>query len=147
MDTGKTYIKMCKKAEEVQGIAEVQNYDSHGNYYADDRTMVSWFYCDCGIFVDSRHDDYVIWLPRQDQLQEMVIEKGEWITDEIYRLVCDFSTFVEVICVMGRGDYRLRDFKSYEQLWLAFVMREKYGKVWNGEDWVKSEVLVNQGGN
>jgi len=26
---------------------------------------------------------------------------------------------------------------SMEQLWLAFIMSEKYGKVWNGDDWVK----------
>jgi len=26
-------------------------------------------------------------------------------------------------------------FNSMEQLWLAFVMKEKFDKVWNGEDW------------
>ena len=26
---------------------------------------------------------------------------------------------------------------SMEQLWLAFVMKDKYKKVWNGEDWIK----------
>ena len=26
-------------------------------------------------------------------------------------------------------------FDSMEQLWLAFVMKKKYGKVWNGEEW------------
>jgi hypothetical protein len=35
---------------------------------------------------------------------------------------------------IGRGVY---DEASPEQLWLAFVMKEKYNKVWNGEDWVK----------
>jgi len=29
------------------------------------------------------------------------------------------------------------DFTSMEQLWLAFVMNEKYNKVWNGKDWMK----------
>jgi hypothetical protein len=27
---------------------------------------------------------------------------------------------------------------SYERLWLMFVMHEKYGKIWNGEEWVKA---------
>jgi hypothetical protein len=31
---------------------------------------------------------------------------------------------------------RLIQPESWEQLWLAFVMKEKYNKVWNGEDWV-----------
>ena len=26
---------------------------------------------------------------------------------------------------------------TQEQLWLAFIMKEKYNKVWNGEDWIK----------
>lgn len=28
---------------------------------------------------------------------------------------------------------------SIEQLWLAFVMHKKYGKVWDGQEWVKEE--------
>ena len=28
---------------------------------------------------------------------------------------------------------------SYEQLWLAFLLAEKYGKYWNGSDWVLME--------
>ena len=25
--------------------------------------------------------------------------------------------------------------KSWEQLWLAFVMKEKFNKIWDGEKW------------
>jgi hypothetical protein len=25
--------------------------------------------------------------------------------------------------------------ESMEQIWLAFIMKEKNGKIWNGEDW------------
>jgi hypothetical protein len=28
---------------------------------------------------------------------------------------------------------------SFNELWLAFVMKEKYNKIWNGKDWVKNE--------
>jgi len=28
-------------------------------------------------------------------------------------------------------------FTSMEQLWLAFVMKEKYGKVWDRKDWIE----------
>jgi hypothetical protein len=34
-------------------------------------------------------------------------------------------------------DATLPKFESMEQLWLAFVLKEKYGKVWSGTDWVK----------
>ncbi len=33
----------------------------------------------------------------------------------------------------------LQDFTSMEQLWLAFVMHEKHGRVWDGEKWVEVE--------
>jgi len=74
---------------------------------------------------------------RQDQLQEMVIDKGESRRDELWRITCDFEAFVLAYCIIGRGDYRLRDFTSMEQLWLAFVMKEKYQKVWDGNGWIK----------
>ena len=65
-------------------------------------------------------------LERQDQLQEMVglelplLESRfhGWLKNEaIHRKYLD----------------------SMEQLWLAFVMKEKYGKVWDGKSWTKGD--------
>ncbi len=28
---------------------------------------------------------------------------------------------------------------SYEQLWLAFIMRKKYNKFWDGKEWRKDD--------
>ena len=69
----------------------------------------------------------VIWLPRQDQLQEMLVFKSVTQADDIYIKIERFYQFVNEV---------LGDFESMEQLWLAFVMKEKYGKKWGGEDWV-----------
>lgn len=73
-----------------------------------------------------------VFLPRQDQLQEMV--GGEW-----WRTLEWFNSFV-YCCVSDATFYGTRGplFKvgSVEQLWLAFVMHEKFGKVWNGEAWL-----------
>ncbi len=65
----------------------------------------------------------LIWLPRQDQLQEMAR-----------------------LCVGGSNIYgRLRQITEFqmktphqtmEQLWLAFVMKEKFNKTWNGSEWI-----------
>lgn len=66
----------------------------------------------------------LIWLPRQDQLQEMV-EK-----EDIGGLVWRFTQWWNVQRV-GKS-CRL----SFEQLWLAYVMKEKYNKVWNDKEWV-----------
>ncbi len=32
-----------------------------------------------------------------------------------------------------------KSFTSMEQLWLAFVMKEKYNKVWDGEEWINEK--------
>ncbi len=68
-----------------------------------------------------------IWLPRQDQLQEM---GGQ-----------PYSTFAKQLGLLAVFDDYSGPFKTYEQLWLAFVMKGKYGKVWDSEkeDWVKEK--------
>jgi len=30
-------------------------------------------------------------------------------------------------------------FLSMEQLWLGFVMKERFGKCWNGDNWMKEK--------
>jgi len=76
-----------------------------------------------------------VWLPRQDQLQAMVLPLKD---DDLGELHFDFNLFVEIDCISKLGDYRLREYKSYEQLWLAFVMKELYHKKWDSEkeDWI-----------
>ena len=61
-------------------------------------------------------------LYRQDQLQEMVTLDGNlpvWKVEELFH---------NWIPRGARPD-------SFEQLWLAFVMKEKHGKVWAGTEW------------
>ena len=71
-----------------------------------------------------------VWLPRQAQLQEMV---GEEYT---FNLLAAFRGFYNVMgsdlypASMSSGN------PSMEQLWLAFVQKELYGKTWDGEEWV-----------
>jgi len=71
--------------------------------------------------------DKIIPLPRQDQLQEMVSGK---VFGEATSLVHWAYSWNDTI-------YQQFQFTSMEQFWLAFVMKEKFGKVWNGTDWVK----------
>lgn len=114
MDTSETYIKMCRKA---RGIQRLKPDGSQGEFV----------YCEREVYqeVDDRPLTPYIWLPRQDQLQEMVNE--DWAIT--FAHFCVWFSKYELIL--------LGDIKSMEQLWLAFVMKEKYGKVWDGEDWIK----------
>jgi len=77
----------------------------------------------------------VIWLPRQDQLQEMARENLDY-TETIWGLHSAFFYKTK-----REEQYYSQNFTSMEQLWLAFVMKERYSKIWNGEEWILNENL------
>jgi len=67
-----------------------------------------------------------VWLPRQDQLQDMVWDSlGTYCSNKMNSLTWGVWDFYNTI----------DDVDSMEQLWLAFVMRELYNKQWNGNEW------------
>ena len=107
----KEYVKMCEKSDEIQNEFEGNEYDigcllSNIN---PKKNLIVFVYqlLENPTSFPGKEYGGLVWLPRQDQLQEMV-EKD------------NFSVKAT----------------SMEQLWLAFVMKEKYNKQWNGEGWV-----------
>jgi len=71
-------------------------------------------------------------LYRQDQLQKM-IKKEKLLGDgSLYFLLKTFESFVN-----WKLNRRFFDNASMEQLWLIFVMKEEYNKIWSSKDWVK----------
>ncbi len=132
MDTSETYVKMCEKAKEIQKIRPPTSGSAYHEYFADGTTF-DILHEDNGYYFGPGNG-VTVWLPRQDQLQDMagvfpeVFERfGNTVGQN------DFNYGLEEM-----GEYTLWEtysrFTSMEQLWLAFVMQEKYGKYWNGED-------------
>ena len=144
MDTSETYIKMCEQSP-LQYLWVPAACD--------------YIYCRLGGRVDVLSDGDVaqgryghgfeiwdgcgLWCPhhdkmlsdeefkkdhfclfRQDQLQGVVID--EYVSPR--KMLVNFGRYCD--------EYGDIDF-SGEQLWHAFVVKEKYNKVWNGEDWVE----------
>jgi hypothetical protein len=68
-----------------------------------------------------------VWLPRQDQLQEMLIEK--------YATPWDLAIAFSNVLMDDNTSY-FDNFDSMEKLWLAFIMLEKYGEKWSNGKWV-----------
>lgn len=115
MDKTKTFIKQCEKAEEIQRrhfdfMGALRTYGINSHLTNSPHTF--------GSQGNTYYNDTkkTVWLPTQDRLQEMLEER--------------YARAIE------NQNYWM-SFTSREQLWLAFVMKEKYGKIWNGEDWVK----------
>ena len=152
MDTTPEYIKMCEKAREIQELNEEMQ---DGNYYKYKNKEYSGLYdfiekpyCDScvecnyansmtGYITEQDRSNY-IWLPRQDQLQEMI--KGNLIYSSLWdgdasTLWFDRMNSLWQDTLIHNKSLHWTKFRSMEQLWLAFVMKEKYNKIWDGKEW------------
>ncbi len=123
------FIKMCEKAEEIQPVTCPFHVLESREVFIWDGDDV-WFHYAVG---DGK--DMVIrkvWLPRQDQLQEMLnlnlIALCRGFRDFAFNDYADATTD-EVDPIIS--------FDSMEQLWLCFVMSSLYQKTWDGGAWKK----------
>jgi len=131
------YLKMCKKAHEIQKdymfhygdycIITKYKYEQIAILQMYEKTKyrcILMFDNGCSVMVVP---DYLILIPSQDQLQRMVIDESDYPSDDLYKLKAKFESWLE---------YE-PPHTSYNELWLAFVMKEKYNKVWSDkkENW------------
>lgn len=131
MDTSKEYIEMCRKAEEIQELMPICHINArircikHQVYYGDSSQF----------WAGTNSVGMFDWLPRQDQLQEMIKIK-ECGSLSILVVFYSFAKAIPKIeCALGKYNIQW----SMEQLWLAFVMQEKFNKTWNGKEWVSKD--------
>ena len=138
MDKGHEYIRMCTAAEEIQR----QWKQHYGDFYvAENGAIKCWISMNRdsrrvkrGFGIDIQNDIIYIakyvWLPRQNQLIEMAQVPGRRYDS----IVQDFFDWTKI-------PYRLQPgtpgklFPSMEQIWLAFLMQQKYAKQWDGNQW------------
>ena len=117
----KTYIEMCKESKEIQKLWKKEdNYVWRPDV---DRVILL---SSSNIFWWEEIMKNYIWLPTQNQLQNMIID--EYNHNNIWMLI-NFTEYV---------DQKLYETSySMEQLWLSFVVWELYFKKWDGKEWVK----------
>lgn len=119
MDTSEQYIKMCEKVFPYLNKYVPLFSKRRRMYYVVDGKVGLWW-----DIVNTSNCERAFPLWEQDQLQEMI----EVINSEtIAYFLSAIKHFEETTN---------RQFKSWEQLWLAFVMKEKFNKVWNGKGWI-----------
>lgn len=166
MDTSPEYIKMCEKAEEIQKSEPKYYPNNMGNWYQNKLRNLFCFTCHsytpgtycqiCGSKLTIKEDGYIsvgdsaeeedcIWLPRQDQLQEMVQStEDDCAGDMLWRVIIEIDG--SQVDYSGTVSEYYHQFSTLEQLWLAFVMKEKYNKTWDGEKWtVRDPSTVSKG--
>ena len=137
MDETPKYFKMCIEAKKIQEEWEPKAFDlyfdkynlliKHYNPSTKDEKIKHW-----------QVKENMIWLPYQDQLQNLL---GVY-KNEIYILISDFFNFAWDEPMPSHYIPREPKSSSMEQLWLRFVMFELYSKKWDdkNETWVKQNI-------
>ena len=143
MDTSKKYIKMCRKAPEIQNYWEPKD----GDYFygkPDDMTgedfpedIYVFFNCEDEFYAilpqyydpikkRFKQDSTAVFLPRVDDLYQMILADTPTDLAEI------FYKWTSSLTVQERE--RLN---TMEKCWLAFVMSKNHHMIWTGRDWEK----------
>ena len=155
MDTSKEYIGMCKTAFEIQSnqstvfgsLYYCEALQHNENCFATICSNEN----SCNKYVKENASNYLnnelhefefafnardnckywvkTWLPHQDQLQDILWSNYDDIAKQ-YQLAT-FNRFAQSVWD------KTGIFNSMEQLWLAFVMGEKYNKEWVNSKWIK----------
>ena len=106
MDLTHDYIKMCKKADEIQ-----KNH----------------------IFQDGDYEsDSSFWLPTQDQLQDLILTPTPVGPKDNYK----YFYFIELLNKSVLYDSYYQQFYSIEQITLALLMKLKFHKLWDNNEWI-----------
>jgi len=113
MDTSEEYVKMADCPEIQKDKVTIRNKD----YF---------------VHIETKRKAYYVWLPRQDQIQEMIERfmaetknwRGVWALEQSFH-----HWFLE--------EAKINVGATMEQLWLAFYMYEKHKKGWDGNKWIK----------
>ena len=144
MDTSKRYITMCRKADEVKAHWKPEQGDYFYGVPHDfddmdyERGIFRILLCEdefYSIIPDNYNikkkeftgfgdDDETVFLPRLDDLQDMIDYELHY---DLIEEFCEWVTGLEISM-----KERLQ---TMEQTWLAFVMMKNSSKIWTGKDW------------
>ena len=127
MDKSSQYIKMCESAKAVQKQWKPELGDFFVSMSLGLTSACQSITSDLEKKASYLKTIKAVWLPRQDQLQEMVIDK--------YATPWDLAIAFSNLLMDDKTSY-FDNFDSMEKLWLVFIMLEKYKKKWKEGSWV-----------
>ena len=133
MDTSEKYIKKCESAEDIQRKWVFKSGDFVFDPDFEEVQVLLWY-------PTKDYSEYV-WLPRQDQLQELCINfYMQNLSISRYEAFCRFLEWYAG-CLKATSDNGLNvgknEIDSGEELLLEYTMNMLHWKKWNGENWVR----------
>lgn len=124
MDTSETYIKMCD-CEEIQDEWQFKD----GDFCVDLEIHGQNLYVLSKDWRPDFSESGFTWLPRQDQIQEVMNWGYVKFYEQMYHFVGKLVSHGKYYqALIGSG-------MTCEKATLAFYMHEKHGKVWDGKNW------------
>lgn len=120
MDISEEYIKMCD-CDEIQKEWKAKEGDFFTVKHPKEKYRPVWVFDFYDMKEYEKNYYPCVFLPRQDQIQEMV--------------GCVPGNHLSLMGKFVKFDY----YHSLEQKWLAFYMHEKHKKTWDGKEWVAEE--------
>jgi len=145
-ESGIGYMAMCLKAIEIQENWQPKENDLMAiQYMNEERYTIIRPHKPCSVFdvyelqsyIGERYH-FVIWLPRQEDLQK--IYKVNFMPDTLRSMLKDFKSFVWRNSELMSDEfdvYPMNECMTMEQLWLCFIMKILYGKIWEDGNWIK----------
>jgi hypothetical protein len=128
MDTSKQYIEMCEQA-----LPDIGCHSWSDGDFAYRNGKVEVFHQKAADNMGWQTGDQCIPIYRQDQLQEMV--------KDIFPLNNDGKYYWHKLFITFLTELNIYDWSwSPEQLWLVFVLKKKFNKIWNGENWIEESI-------
>jgi len=134
----KNYIKMCEQAEEIQKEWLPKGDDKFFDCFDEGiRTLACYKPLSEREIIIGKWKEEAVWLPTQEQLQEMM-QKYYQCNPDIKGL--KWGDSINLFMLKRFLDFAVKNRKlvwDINSLWLAFVMKERWDKSWTGEKWVK----------
>jgi len=127
MDESKEYIEMCRKTTEIQELWEPKV----GDWGARNHQVGC-----LDLIIYPKPKGSFTWLPRQDQLQDMLKDYNKWTPLYWIRRFKGFSQ-----SLYNSWEIERLETMTMDKLWLMFVMRENFKKKWDGKEWIDSAIF------
>ena len=136
------FIKQCEKAEEIQERWRHPFKNYIGDLYWKGKKYL--MIPEACIFVTEimfKPDDDHIYLPTQEQLQEIILPVLKKKYNKYYDLVKKDrqANWIFRICNCFLNEHSEIYSNNMNELWLAFIMYQLYNKRWTGKDWITIE--------
>lgn len=149
----KAVIVMYEKAEEVQNyFADADNREFPIRYYQYP-SLVKYYERAAFIGVTYPHIKFrmstlsrYVWLPEVKHFERMIPHMNlmdlDDKFDEFKRMFYVNHWFGDDVDTLeGRGEDPFDYFKTYDELWLGFVMMDRYWKRWDGKRWLHTDIF------